>query len=398
MSAALERILVVEDEAIIAMDLERSLEQLGYVVCGTADTPQAALHLADRERPSLVLMDVMLRDRGDGVAAADAIQHRMGVPVVFVSAHSDPDTLARARQTAPYGYLVKPFQPQELNVAIQTALARRRRDEALEHKARALEAAVAASTDELEQKKHALDFALRARRDFLMNVSHELRTPLHHILGYTMMLQHGDAGGLSPPQQAWANELLAAGHRLAALVDALISVADLSYQRVHLVPNVISIEELLRVVGAMVAGPAAERRVTLRIERADGAPATAWGEMSKLSQALAELVDNAIRYNDVGGWATLRVELGPRPGLARFVVEDGGPGVPEEFRDQIFDDFARGQVGGLSRSVPGLGLGLSVARRIVELHGATLRYEPALPRGSRFVFDLPVAPGDADGA
>ena len=118
------RILIVEDEAVTAMDLAAELRGLGYEVCGTADTVDEAVAAVEREKPRLVLMDIRLGDNGDGVDAARRISSRHDTAVVFLTAHSDEETLARALGVSPYGYIVKPFRARELKVAVALALSK----------------------------------------------------------------------------------------------------------------------------------------------------------------------------------------------------------------------------------------------------------------------------------
>jgi signal transduction histidine kinase/DNA-binding NarL/FixJ family response regulator len=118
------RILVVEDESIVALDLQSSLEHLGYEVVGTAGTGEDAVRIAERDTPDLVLMDIQLRGGMDGTAAADEIRRRFRIPVVYLTAYSDEATLQRAQVSEPYGYLLKPFAERDLHVTIQMALYR----------------------------------------------------------------------------------------------------------------------------------------------------------------------------------------------------------------------------------------------------------------------------------
>lgn len=120
------KILVVEDESIVALDLRSSLEHLGYEVVGTAATGEDALRLAESGAPDLVLMDIRLQGEQDGTVAADQIRRRWGIPVVFLTAYSDEATLQRATISEPFGYLLKPFAERDLQVTIQMALYRHR--------------------------------------------------------------------------------------------------------------------------------------------------------------------------------------------------------------------------------------------------------------------------------
>ena len=109
MEETTSRILVVEDEAIVALDIRTQLERLGYTVVGTAATVQQACRMADEFQPDLVLMDIHLQGEGDGIDAAGQIRRGRAVPVVFLTAYADCKTLARAKRVQPYGYIVKPF-------------------------------------------------------------------------------------------------------------------------------------------------------------------------------------------------------------------------------------------------------------------------------------------------
>ncbi len=129
-SSRASRILIVEDEAVTALDLSGELRRMGYEVCGMADSFETAVQAAERERPDLVLMDVRLRDGGDGVEAASRICAAHETAIVFLSAHSDDATLARALSVVPFGYLVKPFRARELKAAIQVALSKHAKDAA----------------------------------------------------------------------------------------------------------------------------------------------------------------------------------------------------------------------------------------------------------------------------
>ncbi|TAJ44128.1 response regulator [Methanofollis fontis] len=120
------KILVVEDEAIVAMALEDTLISLGYTVAGSVRTGHDAIQKAGETRPDLILMDIRLDGDMDGVEAAGRIYARFCIPVIYLTAHSDEKTLERAMQTQPYGYLIKPFRQRELYAAIEMAIHKHR--------------------------------------------------------------------------------------------------------------------------------------------------------------------------------------------------------------------------------------------------------------------------------
>lgn len=119
-------ILVVEDEAITAKDIQGTLQDLGYAVCGLASSGAEALQKTEAERPDLVLMDIVLQGEMDGIEAARQIRANWDIPVVYLTAHSDIDTIHRASITEPYGYIIKPFNDRELHSNVEIALYKNR--------------------------------------------------------------------------------------------------------------------------------------------------------------------------------------------------------------------------------------------------------------------------------
>jgi PAS domain S-box-containing protein len=129
-------ILVVEDEQIIAQDIRQTLSDLGYAVPRTVATGAQAFQYAEALRPQLVLMDIKLKGETDGIAAASEIRRCLGIPIVYLTSHSDDATLARAAETHPYGYLVKPFNDRDLRTTIEVALQKHEFEEQLQARER----------------------------------------------------------------------------------------------------------------------------------------------------------------------------------------------------------------------------------------------------------------------
>jgi PAS domain S-box-containing protein len=125
------RILIVEDEAILAEDLRETLERHGYQVVDVVDNADDAQQRVENLRPDMVMMDIHIAGDQDGISAASRIRQSIDVPVVFLTAHSDAATLERAKQSSPYGYLVKPFDDQELRATIETTVYRHQSDSQL---------------------------------------------------------------------------------------------------------------------------------------------------------------------------------------------------------------------------------------------------------------------------
>jgi PAS domain S-box-containing protein len=125
------QILIVEDSNIVVMELRDRLQRLGYVVAAVASSGEEAIAKAGETHPDLVLMDIRLTGPVDGIEAAEVIRARFSIPVVYLTAYADEDTLQRAKVTEPYGYIIKPFQERELHTAIEIALYKHKAEEAL---------------------------------------------------------------------------------------------------------------------------------------------------------------------------------------------------------------------------------------------------------------------------
>ena len=128
-----EKILIVEDERVVARDIQNRLKNLGYSVCGSASSGEDAVKKASELQPDLVLMDIVLKGEMDGIDAAGQIREHFKIPVVYLTAFSDQKTLQRARETGPYGYILKPFEDSELRSNIEMALYKGVMDARIEH-------------------------------------------------------------------------------------------------------------------------------------------------------------------------------------------------------------------------------------------------------------------------
>jgi len=123
--------MVVEDESIVAIDISQRLEGLGYEVTATVSSGEKAIEMAEKTRPDLILMDIVLKGKIDGIEAASQIGENFGIPIVYLTAYSDEKTLKRAKLTGPFGYIIKPFEDRELHSVIEVALYKHEMDSKL---------------------------------------------------------------------------------------------------------------------------------------------------------------------------------------------------------------------------------------------------------------------------
>ena len=177
------RILIVEDERIVAFNLQQRLIHMGYDVPAVAASGTDSLSLVETVRPDLVLMDIHIEGSMDGIEVASELKKNHSVPVIYLTAYSEDATLERARQTRPYGYLIKPFSERELHATIQMALERHSAEEALAHSQRQLQQALdAASMGVLEMDTHSEEITTTGRANDLLGWTGDRAPTLDELL------------------------------------------------------------------------------------------------------------------------------------------------------------------------------------------------------------------------
>jgi CheY-like chemotaxis protein len=150
-------ILIVEDEPVVAKDIQLSLQRLGYRVPATATSGEEAIRKASDMHPDLILMDIVLKGKMDGVETALQIQRKQDVPVIYLTAYADNHTLERAKVTSPAGYMLKPYQANELRTTIELALHRAQHERHMRERLRWI-----ATTMRLHRRRHRDDRSRRA--------------------------------------------------------------------------------------------------------------------------------------------------------------------------------------------------------------------------------------------
>ncbi len=237
----------------------------------------------------------------------------------------------------------------------------------------------------------ALERATRAEEEFVATVSHELRTPLTAILASLAMASAGRNGPLSPATSKFLDIAGRNARRLLALVNDLLDTQRLALAGgPTLERRAIDLGLLLETAAEANRSYAVSLGVTLRLEVPPDRPVPLRADPDRLMQVLGNLISNAAKHSPAG--ATVEITLEAEPASALVSVRDHGPGVPEALRSRLFERFARG---GSSEPQRGesTGLGLSIAKAIVEAHGGTIGFDsPAPGGGSRFWFRLPLGP------
>ncbi|WP_088343101.1 MULTISPECIES: ATP-binding protein [Rhodomicrobium] len=228
----------------------------------------------------------------------------------------------------------------------------------------------------------------RLKHEFVAMVGHELRTPLTSIRGSLALLDHGVAGALPPRAQSMVRIGLENSERLLRLIGDILDIEKFESGKMSFIFEPTAVEALVDRAVEANRSFADPFNVRLRVEHLTAGGALIRADADRLTQVLANLISNAAKFSPDGGVVTIGTEAAG--GNVRVWVEDQGPGVPEGFRDRIFQKFSQADSSD-TRQKGGTGLGLSIAKAIVEQHGGSIGFGPAAAgHGTRFFFDLPL--------
>jgi signal transduction histidine kinase/DNA-binding response OmpR family regulator len=239
----------------------------------------------------------------------------------------------------------------------------------------------------LEEQSAELAVASRHKSEFLAAMSHELRTPLNAIIGFSEVLLERMFGDLNERQDEYLHDIHSSGRHLLALLNDVLDLSKVEAGQMVLEPTVFGVRDVLERGAGLVRERAARHGVTLRVDVDDDVETVEADEL-RFRQVVLNLLTNAVKFTPDGGFVTVRAFR--RPGEVAVAVTDTGMGVPVEDRERIFESFQRGAR--TPGNQEGTGLGLTLCRRIVALHGGSMWLESEVGRGSTFGFALPGGP------
>jgi len=227
----------------------------------------------------------------------------------------------------------------------------------------------------------------RLKSDFLASMSHELRTPLNSIIGFADILLQGIDGPLSDNAITDITAIHNSGKHLLALINDILDLSKIEAGRMELMRSALSIEDIFRDVAASVSSLLTEKPIELRQQVEPNLPPV-WADSLRLTQVIINLVSNAIKFTDEGS-----VTMGAERHGDKFLhlyVQDTGIGIPQDKFDLVFEHFR--QIDSRNnRKYQGTGMGLAIARQLVQLHGGEMWLESEVGKGSTFHFTIPVA-------
>ncbi|PSM50214.1 histidine kinase [Chroococcidiopsis sp. CCALA 051] len=362
------RILLVDDNADMRDYLTRILSE--YVQVEAVADGATALAAVQEQAPNLVLSDVMMPGL-DGFALLKALRadpQTREIPIILLSARAGEESIVEGLEAGADDYLIKPFSAQELvsrvNAHLQMAQLR---------------------GEALRQERTTS----RRKDELLSTVSHELNTPLVAILGWTRLLRG------SPPSQSMLMKSLETIERNATLqaklIQDLLDISRITAGKVRLSLQPVELQSVIENAIAAVKTAAIAKDIHLQWQPTDRNPSvTVLGDRDRLQQIICNLLTNAIKFTPESGSITVQlvVKESWESKVAEIGITDTGIGIATDFLPHVFDRFRQAEG---ANSAKGLGLGLAIARHLVELHNGTIHAESSgAGLGATFTVKLPI--------
>ena len=364
-------ILVLEDNSDLLKNIELILEMEGYQVVSACSGPQA-LTLLEQTRPDLIISDIMMPEM-DGYEFYQCVRRHpelLTIPFIFLSAKGEKEDIRFGKQLGVDEYLTKPLEPKDLLIAVEAKLRRLREIKA-------------GSRQEVERLRDIISRVL----------SHELRTPLTTIKAAVELLVDNKIHLYDEEEQELLSLASKGGERLEALIVDILTVVNIeageARNRFEAGKQEVDLSLCIEDAIAGCEREAASRGgTTIRVDVPNGLPAVT-GHPEQLADVLSRLLDNALKFSpQTGGQVVIRARS--EDGGVKISIEDKGIGIPMSEIPRIFDLFY--QVDRHKYEQQRIGVGLAIARELVEIHGGSIEVESEVGKGSTFTVVLPGSP------
>lgn len=364
-------ILIVDDDAGARKTFGTILKAKGYDV-ESAGTGQEAILKVREKFFNIVFLDIRLPDISGLEVLKNISEINEDIVSIMVTAYASIDSSIEAINKDAYSYITKPVDMDQVMLTVGKALEKQRLT--MENK-RLLR--------ELKEANDRLKEMDRRKSDFVANVSHEFKNPLSVIKESLGLVAGGLAGSINAEQK----KILETGarniERLIRLVTDLLDLAKIESGKIGMRRERFDIASLTNEILNTYETDISKNRLILKKDIA-GDIGPIWADRDKISQVIINLLNNAIKYTPGGGSVTIKLERAGEE--VRFEISDTGPGIAKEDFIKIFDKFERVT----TEKYEGTGLGLPIAKDIVELHKGNIMVESEIGKGSKFIFTLPL--------
>jgi two-component system, sensor histidine kinase len=384
-------VLLVDDQQFVGEAMRRLLADALDLAFHYCADPLSAIDTANRIAPTVILVDLVM----PGMSGLDLLRHlRLNeatseTPIIVLSTKDDARVKHDAFANGASDYLVKLPDKVELLARLRyhsAACLTQRRKNQIASALRASQRALGERVLELQAALEEIEQLQRAKADFYSMVTHDLRNPAGNVRVAAKMLLDEKAGPLTARQRQFAEIASNAGEKMLRLISNYLDFAkiDAGYLRLDRQPS--DLAALVRRAAATAEPQAGVKRQELRVHAPEG-ELIATVDAEKLEQALENLLSNAVKYTPDGG--TIDLSLASSDGHARFTVRDSGVGIEPDLIPSLFAKYQR-LPGRAARMAGGTGLGLLIAREIVEAHGGTIGVTSTGVAGEGTTFEIEI--------
>ena len=386
-------VLLVDDQPFVGEAVRRLLSDQTDLAFHYCVDPRQAVDVANEINPTVILLDLVM----PGVDGLELLQRYRAnastaeTPIVVLSMKEDARVKHDAFANGASDYLVKLPDRVELVARVRyhsNACINQRRKNEIGAALRASQRSLAERVSELQAALDEIEQLQRAKADFYSMVTHDLRNPAGNVRVATKMLKDGKGGSLTPKQEQLVEIAATAGEKMMRLITDYLDFAKIDAGYLRLDREESDLGAIVRRAGTTAEPQAGVKRQELVVEVPDQ-PVLAEVDAQKLEQSLENLLSNAIKYTPDEG--TITLALSTDTDRARIMVRDTGAGIDPSLLPSLFAKYHR-LPGQTTRSAGGTGLGLLIAKEIVEGHGGTIHVSSTgIPgEGTSFVVDIPL--------
>jgi len=362
------KILIVDDTPANIDILDLFLEKEGYKI-SIAQSGESALDLAYRILPDLILLDVMMPgiDGFETCRRLKSSDKTKEIPVIFITARNEPADIVKGFSVGGVDYITKPFSQEEVCARVHLHL-----------KLKTLMAA-------LETKNQKLAELNELKNKFLGMASHDLRNPISTIQGFSkILLDHGETLG-EDTKIEFLQSIHKVSNDMLTLLDDLLNISTIESGKLDLQVKMGSFGQLVKERVRMYQVMAERKNLTTHLDIEEMVEFSF--DPNRISQVIDNLLSNAIKFSPPG--KEIYIWLGQKNGQAKFSVRDQGPGISPEDQDKLFKHFQKLKARPTADE-PSHGLGLAIAKKMVEAHKGKITVESQPGSGATFSFAIPL--------